>query len=314
MRTPRIRASSGPAARRRPDVARPPLADRRRTRVFAGSVLAAFGGISALVQFVGQLYPGAFPHPGMVTASAVGGCVVWGAARVRPHRQVRREFEQPRMTVAIRAGDLFAEDAHLVVGFADTFDTDTATDAGDGVVVHPGSVQGQLLARRYGGDRERLDGELETALAGTPALGEEDPAVKPLGKLRRYPVGTVAVLGPRPRLVFAVAYSRIGPGYVAASGVEELWQSLGRLWDAVYRHGQQERVVMPLVGSGLARLDLDDETLLRIVVLSFVVRSRRRRVCRELHIVLRPDTFRRLDLTELDAFLKTLGAGVSQYR
>lgn len=310
MRTPRIRAALLPAAHGRRSAARSPLAARRRTRLFTGSALAAFGGISALVQFVGQLYPGAFPHPGMVTAAAVGGCAVWGAVRARPLRQVRREYEQPRMTVAIRAGDLFAEDSHLVVGFSDTFDT----DPGDGVVVNPASVQGQLLVRRYGGDRDRLDAELDTALAGTPPLGDEDPTLKPRGKLRRYPVGTVAVLGARPSLVFAVAYSRIGPGYVAASGVEELWESLGRLWDAVYRHGQQERVAMALVGSGLARLDLDDETLLRIVVLSFVARSRARRVCRELDIVLRPETFRRLDLPELDAFLKTLGPGVSHHR
>jgi len=177
-------------------------------------------------------------------------------------------------------------------------------------VVNADRVQGQLLRRRYAGDVRRLDLELEAALRGIRPVATEHRADKPQGKLDRYELGTVVVLSERPRLVFAVAYSRLGNDCVARSGVEELWFSLQRLWDAVYRHGQHERVAMPLIGDGLSRVDfLDPESLLRLLVLSFVTRSQERRICRELRIVLRPEVFRRIDLDEVEAFLGSLGSG-----
>ncbi len=213
------------------------------------------------------------------------------------------------MTVVVKAGDLFDEQAHLVVGFSDTFDT----IADDGIVINDTSVQGQLLTRRYGGDVRRLDQELSTALSTVPPVATETRKRKPRGKLNRYGIGTVAVLGTRPRLVFAVAYSRIGNDYVAGSSVEELWYSLGRLWDAVHRHGQLECVAMPLIGSGLSRVHcLDEESLLRLILLSFITRSRERVICRELRVVVRPTDLGKIDMPEVDAFLRALASGADR--
>jgi hypothetical protein len=281
----------------------------RGLRHFLGSVLIAFGAVSAFVQFVGQLFPHVFSEPGFVTVVALAACVAYGIGRTWPKRQLRRTFVRPDMSVSIVAGDLFDEPGHLVVGFSDTFDTCVA----GGSVVNADSVQGQLLNHRYAGDVRRLDLDLEAALRGIRPVSTERRADKPQGKLERYELGTVAVLGERPRLVFAVAYSRLGNDFVARSGVEELWFSLQRLWDAVYRHGQHERVAVPLIGDGLSRIDfLDPESLLRLLVLSFVTRSRERRICRELRIVLRPEVFRRIDLREVEAFLGSLGSGPSR--
>ncbi|WP_237546928.1 macro domain-containing protein, partial [Streptomyces sp. SID161] len=257
----------------------------RGRRVFAGSVLAAFGAVSAVVQFVSQLFPGTVSRPGPVLAGCVALCLAWGLARARPQSSVRQEFGRPGMTVVVEEGDLFERPGHLVVGFTDTFDT----RVDDGGVINDGSVQGQLLARAYAGDAGRLDAELAGALAGVAPVSWESARDKPRGKRARYPIGTVAVLGARPSLVFAVAYSRMGNDGVASSGVEDLWLGLERLWDAVRRHGQLESLTMPLTGAGLARLhDLDEDSLLRLILLSFVVHSWERRVCRELRVVIRP--------------------------
>src|SRR6185437_3325597 len=67
---------------------------------------------------------------------------------------LRREFTGLRVELVVRQGDLFdSDDANLVVGFGDTFDTAVDDDA----VVSRDSVQGQLLVRVYQGDRRRLD-------------------------------------------------------------------------------------------------------------------------------------------------------------
>lgn len=100
------------------------------------------------------------------------------------------------VTLSIVVGDLFAHDNHLAVGFSDTFDTSVADDR----IIHSASVQGQLLHRIYDGNQQRLDEELAAALAAMPPVRTESRADKPYGKLARYPIGTVAVLGEPQRL------------------------------------------------------------------------------------------------------------------
>jgi len=117
-----------------------------------------------------------------------------------PHDLLRREFPGLRVTVVVRCGDIFEQDdANLVVGFGDTFDTATQDDA----VISRDSVQGQLLDRLYGGDRKRLDADLRRGLRGVTAIRVETAQDKPRGKRIRYPVGTVAPLALDGRRVFA---------------------------------------------------------------------------------------------------------------
>ncbi len=279
---------------------------KRGIRILTGNLLAAFGAISAVVQFIGQLFSRAFPDPAAVLAGSLGLCLVWGIARAWPRNRLRQHFALPDMNVVVEVGDLFETDSHLVVGFCDTFDT--AVD-GRGVV-NASSVQGQLLSRLYNGDTRQLDKELGSALSRTRPASVERRDGKTRGKLSRYAIGTVAVLGARPRLVFAVAYSRLGNDLVARSSSEDLWFSLGRLWDAVYRHAEHESLAIPLLGAGLSRLDfLDEESILRLILLSFVTRSREQRICRELRIVVRRPALERIDLAEVQAFLHALGSG-----
>jgi hypothetical protein len=51
---------------------------------------------------------------------------------------------------------------------------------------------------------------------------------------------------------------------------------------------------------------VDVESLVRMILFSFLLRSREQLISRELRIVLRPRDFARLDLRELEALLETL--------
>lgn len=207
------------------------------------------------------------------------------------------------VTVNIVAGDLFDQDTHIAVGFSDTFDTSILDDR----IIHSSSVQGQLLRRVYADDQAQLDEQLDAALAGVSPEHVESRRDKPYGKLVRYPLGTVAVLGQPRRLIFAVAYGRMGNDLVARAPVEDLWPCLTKLWEAVYRHGQRGPLSVPLMGSGLARIDsLDRGNLLRLILLSFVAYSRLRLICHELRIVIAPGDVDRVDLAGMMDFLETL--------
>ena len=216
---------------------------------------------------------------------------------------VYHQLTSPDVEINIVAGNLFDQDTHLAVGFSDTFDTSIEDDR----IIHSASVQGQLLRQVYQGDEDRLDEQLAVALTGISPIFVESRRDKPYGKLARYPLGTVAVLGEPRRLIFAVAYGRMGNDLVARAPVEDLWHCYTSLWEAVYRRGQRGALSVPLMGSGLARIDtLDRGNLLRLILLSFVAYSRLRIICRELRIVIAPDDIRRVDLAGLSNFLQTL--------
>ncbi len=227
------------------------------------------------------------------------GMTAGAAARLPIHHQM----SGLDVSLDIVAGDLFDQDTHLAVGFSDTFDTSITDDR----VIHSSSVQGQLLRRVYHDDQDQLDERLTMALPDISPVSVESRRDKPYGKLARYPLGTVAVLGEPRRLIFAVAYTRMENDLVAHAPVEDLWSCLTKLWDAVYRHGQRGPLSVPLIGSGLARIDtLDRGNLLRLILLSFVSYSRFRLICHELRIVISPGDIHRVNLAGLRDFLDTL--------
>ncbi|MFD2348531.1 macro domain-containing protein [Nonomuraea ferruginea] len=246
----------------------------------------AFGVISAAVQFVGQVFGVSFSSPGSVTVISLTACLAWGLVRAYPHSRISRDFTHPEMTITIQVGDLLKEDADLVVGFSDTFDADTT----DNRIINGDSLQGQLLDRIYEGDLRRLDEELTCALSTTVPLSTETKESKPGGKLSRYPIGTVAVIGSPRRRIYCLAYSRMGNDLVAKSSMDDLWLSLGHLWTAISQNSQLRHVAVPVMGAELARVHaLDKENLLKMIILSFIARSRARPVCRRLTVVIRPN-------------------------
>ena len=281
------------------------LVSRRGLSLLTLNTLAAFGLLSGAVQLITAAwdFKDGLWHPGWIVAAIVLASLAWGLSRALPSRRLRREFQRPDMAVSVVVGDLFDQEAHLVVGFSDTFDTDTT----DNIVISAKSVLGQLLHRVYGSDRGRLDGELVEALAKEKIENIEPQGAKRGGKPARYAIGTVAVLGPPSKRIFGVAYTRMGNDLIAHSSVNYLWHSLNQVWDAVYLHGQRERVAVPLIGTEFARITcLDRDSLLKMILLSFVARAREDPVCRELTVVIRPNDYKKINMLEVDAFLRTL--------
>lgn len=216
---------------------------------------------------------------------------------------LQHRLASPDVTVNIVAGNLLDQETHIAIAFSDTFDTSIKDDR----IIHSSSIQGQLLQQLYAGEQAQLDKELDVALARFSPVRTESRRDKPYGKKARYPLGTVAVLGRPNRLVFAVAFGLMGNDLVVHAPVDRIWDCYAQLWESVYQHGQRRPLSIPLMGSGLARVDtLDRENLIRLILLSFVSYSRLRLICHELRIVIFPPDIDRIDPMSLSGFLKTL--------
>jgi antiphage defense system Thoeris ThsA-like protein len=266
-------------------------------------LVLAFGALSAIVSAVdivfGSTIRGSWTTTAVLLASSLG----WGLIGSQLRRGVRRTFKHPATRIQVVVGNLFDQPGQLVIGFTDTFDTDTTDDR----IINMRSLQGQLLHRLYGGERDRLDRDLTEALSGQTPHIVESVTDKRIGKRERYRVGTVAVLPVGRTRVYCSAYSVMGNDLVARSTIDDLWTSLGLLWTAVAEHGQLAALAMPIVGSELARIDLlDRENLLKLIMLSYIIRSRQSLFCKELTVVVHPNDLAEVDMTQIAAFLHRL--------
>jgi Domain of unknown function (DUF6430)/Bacterial transcriptional activator domain len=204
--------------------------------------------------------------------------------------------------ITLRISDLFdQDDTHLVIGFSDTFETNTKDD----FLVASRSIQGQLVHRLYG-DHRILDRDLRKALRDKPYTAEIR-ATKRYGKLRRYPIGTVAVLPHSGRRLFAVAYSEVNEhGVHAVSTFPLLRHALNRLWTEVREKAQHRPVSIAVVGSGLARIkDADRTSLIALIAETFLAAHPAGRITDELRIIVHPADAPSLDLPTIDTALAT---------
>ncbi len=217
---------------------------------------------------------------------------------------LRHTLRGLRVDVVVVRGDLFEqEDANLVVGFSDTFDT-----SADDVVISRESVQGQLVERLFEGRHRLLDDGLRRGLKEVTPLATESVRAKRRGRRTRYPVGTAVAVPVGARRVFALAYSRLGNDLRARSAPADLRLSLERLWPAVAVHGLFKPVAIPLIGAGLARVvELDRTQLLLLIVETFTESLRDDpAVSPELRVVIRADELERTDLSAVEAFLRDM--------
>ncbi len=265
---------------------------------FLTHTFAAVGAIAVVLEVVEILFPNMLVVHGVrwglgILTVSVG----YGLVRSWP-RPIEQVYSSPNMTIRVVKGDLLAETGHLVIGTCDTFDTLPPN------VIARGSLQGQALDRLFGGDVGELDRRIDEALsAHTPV-----DTVEKTGKQLRYELGTIAVLKESGRKVFLLAYSQMDEHNQARSTPDRIWKSLLNLWAEVSRHGSGGTVSIPVIGGGQSRLAqvLPAQDSIRFIALSFMLASRREKVCDELRIVVRPTDFSRLDRLELQAFLSSL--------
>lgn len=227
-----------------------------------------------------------------------GPVVVYGVVRAWP-RPVEASYQAPATTIKLIRGDLFEQqDAHLIIGVSDTFDTAAP-------YIAPKSVQGQFLQRVYGGDVGLLDADIDRELAHVLPIGEVEGKQ---GKITRYPLGTTITLRANAVRYFLVAYTLMDKGSTASSTTDGVWNSLSELWKAVRANSNGGRVCVPLIGGGQSKLSpvLPAADSVRFIALSFMLASRTSKVCDELIIVAPPAEYDALDHLEIQAFLNSL--------
>ena len=228
----------------------------------------------------------------MIASVAIAFVVTWP-------RPIECEYSSPETKVKIKKGDIFKQDEdHLVIGICNTFDTKIPE------IIEKKSLLGQAIDRLYGSDYERLDADLDGALKSKTPI---EPLTKP-GKTVRYEIGTVAVIKNQARKLYLSAYSEMDMSNSASSQIEGLTKSLFDLWTEVVATGNCQPISITPWGGGPSRISsiLPAQDSIRLIILSFMFASRKKKVSDQLTIVVPPAVFKKLDRLELQAFLSSL--------
>jgi hypothetical protein len=267
-------------------------------RRFLVHSFASVGVIALVLEVINELFPNELTFRGSWWGLVIlGVSAVYGLTQSWP-RPIEESYSSPNTIIRIIKGDIFNQQGHLVIGICDTFDTQPPN------IIARDSLQAQALDRLFGGDVAELDRRIGEALAGYSPV----EAVQKPGKQLRYELGTTAVVTESGRRLFFVAYTYMNEQNQARGTADGIWKSLSNLWIEISKYGNGGTVSISVIGGGQARIAqiLPAQDSIRFIALSFMLASRREKICDELQVIVRPTDYNRLDRLELQSFLSSL--------
>lgn len=265
---------------------------------FGTNFLVSVGIISGVIQVITFSYTDLPSYEWRGWFSVVLISAIVALFRAWPKTSFSEAFANPDVKVGVKVGNIFNQSGHLVIGFSDTFDTEI------GDVVSKDSMQGQFLVYIYGNNQNKLDADLDTLLQNEES---EQDATKTRGKNKRYKIGTVVVLSGQERKFFCCAYSRMGSDLKATSDINNLWISLQNLWNKIRIEGEQKTIVMPVMGTNLARVPgISFKLPINLILLSYIINSRVEPISKEMILMVRKEDQEKVNLLEIQDFIKTL--------
>lgn len=207
------------------------------------------------------------------------------------------------VSIEIRIGDLFKTPGALIVATNTTFDTRISSR-----LIDENSVQGQFT-KKYLGTAEALDVLLDAALQHERTLAPIE--VKHLpgpreGKCALYPMGTTVRIEPKGVTAYLFAMADMNSHGRAVTTPNDVKTALAKLWNYVGERGTQSALVTPVIASKFGQMTLTRETLIKVMIRSFVAACSERTFCERLVIVISDADARRhkIDMASLEAFLQ----------
>lgn len=190
-------------------------------------------------------------------------------------------------------GDLFKGNGIKVIPVNEFFDSEI------GDHVSENSLHGMLILNQLNGKSANFDKLVQNALKSlqkTPlaTIGRHS------GKTKKYEIGTTLPIevGANKFLLVALAHTDIQTKKASAD-IECLWKALGGLWKQARISANGNKVVVPLLGSGLAGVGLPVQQLLQIIIISIIKETHQKKITSEIDIVLHERLFDEISLRSI---------------
>jgi len=223
---------------------------------------------------------------------------IWTFWERRPILSVSEKIAGRDIELEVKIGNLFQEKGAKIISLNTIFDTDV-----DNGIIAEDSLQGQFTRKFYKSVQD-FDKDLDAQLSDHHVT--EDVHSKKRGKTKRYELGTVIQVRPGGQLFYLVAIANLNDQGVAQSSFDNLKFCLRKTWKYISECGETDPIVIPLTGSGRARLTTKRITIAQEIIRSFVEGCASKKCCEKFTVVISPDDYRKHDLNlyELREFLK----------
>jgi hypothetical protein len=205
---------------------------------------------------------------------------------------LRREVEIPNpgsdTKITVKFGDLFAERGWKAIGANDFFDSIVDED-----LVSSQSLHGHVLNTYWLDNREDWEKQVSASLRSQQ--GQRESRSK--GNRLRYPIGTtVRVCTDEKKFLFVALGETNSADNVTSANAEMLIRAVRGMVVEARAACSMEPLVIPLMGSRLARVGIKNSVLVDLIITAVIEESRQGRVTDEIKIVLPEDKAHQINL------------------
>ena len=186
-------------------------------------------------------------------------CWLYGLAQTGEKSKISLKIS-PNLRLNIQGGDLFKQRDIVVIPVNEYFDTKV-----DDVIIARRTIHGKFIEKYFRGNEDGLYQAIDQALQGT-AFDRNEQRVHPGGRVKKYPIGTCAdiTVGDITFVLFALThFDEQDKAYLSR---EEFAEAIKKLMDHLSQIANNRPVYMPLIGTGLARLNQTHQRILLYII------------------------------------------------
>lgn len=266
---------------------------RHHWRNLMTTFITWYGGLWLLVESLGAFDKdnfGFLQAPKYLTFAIVASAVASLITNIF-RNSIAFKLPHSNTTIEVKFADFFSQDGLKVVPVNEYFDGEL------GQHVAASTLHGQFIQRHFGGQAQAFYAALAEkmdAIAGQK-IGRDS------GRPIRYPIGTTVWMGINATSYLLLASARTNIRTLKAeSDLPTFMRAMEQLWEASRVKANGEKVVVPLIGTGLAGIGLAPQQMLDLLLLSFVEANKSKEVCQHLTVVLYPPRYKEFDLTRIE--------------
>ena len=251
---------------------------------------AAYGVLWTAAESFGAFFENSKPEGIYWYVAIVSVSVVSGLLGCRPRGHVELQIPASDSSLEITFGDVFDGVGVVVIPVNEYFDGSL------GDHVSKNSLHGQFIENILGGQSGAFYALTSKALESI--VPEE--VQRNSGRATKYPIGTVACVDINGKRFLLAALSRTDPETLKASAtVHELWDCLAGIWQGVRNSSNGNCVKIPLLGSGLSGVGLPPQSLIQIIVTSFLYYTKKQKIADKVTLVLPSKLKGKIDLVAI---------------
>jgi hypothetical protein len=263
------------------------LGIKRHPLKFAGEIFLAYSAIWTIIDSTLYFFSETDLHGWRCYLALLLISIAIACVRAYPRRSVDFKVGHSNTKISVFFGDIFKQDGHLAIPVNEYFDSQL------GLPVSPNSLHGMVINRFFGGHSAAFDQLISADLSGAPYQLIQRTG----GKTNKFPIGTTASIRANSHrfLLFALCKTDIAT-FKASASLPDLVEALEGLCAKARNILNGEKLVVPLIGSGLSGIGLPANQLLQIILLVLVNETKRNQFAIKIDIVIHPDRFDEIDL------------------